>query len=326
MLQRFKLHTWTLCYICIFLIFLTPIKGRGGQPQDVPHAPFEIEIGMVSPVIPGHYISVPVAKIGGPEEIFSFDFSIGFNCGALTVYGITPGELFEIPGSFEWEYLNYRMAPPFFGENLTHLGVIRVIGISDIDNGSHQPLTAPVPDGIVLFYLNFHVTIDWNYRCAYIPIRFLWNDCGNNKVAFLDSGETKIAISDRVYDLIPASGYQEITDATADFPTTFGAPEVCLGKQKSDNLMRLIDFRNGGVEIPCPAGVGTGNLNLNWTPYEISDAITYCNYFLYGLSAFRINIDGQISESDIDRDGQTLTVTDYYRLIRIIEGLAVPVP
>ena len=57
----------------------------------------------------------------------------------------------------------------------------------------------------------------------------------------------------------------------------------------------------------------------------IADAVTLANYFIYGLSAFSINIEGQIAASDVNADGIPLSVADLVYLIRVITGDALPI-
>jgi hypothetical protein len=59
---------------------------------------------------------------------------------------------------------------------------------------------------------------------------------------------------------------------------------------------------------------------------EIADATVFVNYFIYGLSAFVINVEGQIAATDVNADGIALTVGDLVYLIRVIVGDALPYP
>lgn len=68
----------------------------------------------------------------------------------------------------------------------------------------------------------------------------------------------------------------------------------------------------------------TGDLNLNTIPYEISDAVLYSNYFVYGKGVFFRDFDLHRMVSDINQDGEYLHVSDLIYLIRIIIGDADP--
>ncbi|MFQ5500560.1 MAG: T9SS type A sorting domain-containing protein, partial [Candidatus Zixiibacteriota bacterium] len=69
-----------------------------------------------------------------------------------------------------------------------------------------------------------------------------------------------------------------------------------------------------------------GDINLNSVPYEIADAVLYSNYFIFGLSVFKVSLAGQIAASDVNADGLTLSVADLVLLIRVIIGDAEPIP
>ncbi|MCK4371520.1 MAG: T9SS type A sorting domain-containing protein, partial [candidate division Zixibacteria bacterium] len=63
-----------------------------------------------------------------------------------------------------------------------------------------------------------------------------------------------------------------------------------------------------------------GDINLNGVAYEVSDAVVFSNYFVYGLPVFTVNLDGQIAATDVNADGVTLSVADLVYLIRVIVG------
>ena len=172
--------------------------------------------------------------------------------------------------------------------------------------------------------MSFLVSNDRTYECQYAPIRFIWYACGDNTLSD-KSGDT-LYISRDVYDynnLIP------ITDISAPFPSWFGANMSCdvfLNDGKPDPI-RCIDFVNGGVDIVCADSIDArGDINLNEIGYEISDAVLFTNYFVYGLSVFDKNIEGQIAASDVNADGIALSVADLVYLIRVIVGDALPYP
>jgi len=68
---------------------------------------------------------------------------------------------------------------------------------------------------------------------------------------------------------------------------------------------------------------------LNGIRNEIADAVLFTNYFLYGVSALDPNPTyraGQIAASDVNADGNPLTVGDLVYLLRVIVGDALPYP
>ena len=66
--------------------------------------------------------------------------------------------------------------------------------------------------------------------------------------------------------------------------------------------------------------------NLNEISNEISDAVLFSNYFVYGIGVFDINEAGQIAATDVNADGLTLSVADLVYMVRIILGDAAPYP
>jgi len=157
----------------------------------------------------------------------------------------------------------------------------------------------------------------------YVPIRFFWLDCNDNSMSSR-SGDT-LWISRNVYDF----ELSEMTDNSYGFPGYFGAHNSCLigGGTGKPAAIRCIDFTNGGVDIICADSIDDrGDINLNGVAYEIADAVVYTNYFIYGLSALDISVDGQTAASDVNADGISLTVGDLVYLIRVVVGDAMAIP
>jgi hypothetical protein len=151
-------------------------------------------------------------------------------------------------------------------------------------------------------------------------------DCGDNAFSSV-SGDT-LYISREVYNYaVPAQ--PSIADLNQPFPSFFGANGTCdtaIGDGKPDPL-RVVDFQNGGIDIVCADSIDArGDLNLNEIANEIADAVLYSNYFVYGLSVFHVNLQGQIAASDVNADGITLSVADLVYLIRVVIGDASPFP
>lgn len=67
-----------------------------------------------------------------------------------------------------------------------------------------------------------------------------------------------------------------------------------------------------------------GDLNLNNIPYEISDAVLFSNYFVYGPDVFNGDLNLHRLASDVNQDGEYFHVSDLIYLIRIIIGDASP--
>lgn len=286
------------------------LLAAGGAAQ----TPFDITIDRVQDVTLGSTVSVPVVKTAGSEPIWGFDFLITFDTAVFSLTGVTPGEMFDIPGAYEWEYFESRI------DTISgNTGFLRAVALANTNDGPHVPLNTSVPDGTILFTLEFQVTSDDAYWCAYVPLRFYWNDCGDNAIA-PDSLGTLLAISDGVYDWT-GYDYQDITYPGNPFPGIYGASDSCLA---DTTITRMIDFYNGGVEIDCM--VFRGDINCNGIENEIADYMIYYQYFIEGPDAFGQIGDCAMQNSDVNADGNQLRIEDLIYLYRIIRGEASPYP
>ena len=86
----------------------------------------------------------------------------------------------------------------------------------------------------------------------------------------------------------------------------------------NQQILKMIQFTDGGVKVCSDAYCWAGDINLNEYPYEIADAVLYANYFLYGLDVFTFDPDIQILATDVNQDGLVLSMSDFVFLIRII--------
>jgi len=285
------------------------------------HEPFEMRIEDRHGGTQGSYDSISVTKVSGPDDIYSFDLTVGVNAEALTVYGVSPGELFSMPGAYEWEYFNFRLHSIYHNDASLPVQAVRVRGISDLNDGAHQPVATTVPDGTVLFYINVQVTLSIDYECLYVPVDFIWTDCRSNVIKASDTAEEFLAISDHIFDHLG----NDITSPTGTFPSAYGAFDECLDSLSGSNPQRLIDFYGGGIDLVCWGKLlFSGDPNLNDMYYDIGDIILFDNYFMYGMGVFTFVPGLQIEQTDMDNDGRPLTVKDYWLLMRHVEGILTP--
>ena len=267
--------------------------------------------------IQGHNETVSIFlddAIDPPLPIGGFDFLIQYDPSALIFNAATPGQLLIDCG---WEYFTYRMGPAGnCGPNACPTGFVRIVAIAETNNGEIHPGCFISPNG-QLAELNFLVTKDLTFECMYVPIRFTWYDCGDNAIS--DPDGNLLYISRHIYDF----GNPNPIEADIDFPSWLGANSTCnvaLEDGKPDPI-RLLDFWNGGIDIICIKELDDrGDINLNEVPYEIADAVLFTNYFVYGLSVFTINLEGQMAATDVNADGMTLSVADLVYLVRVIVG------
>ncbi|MFZ5981940.1 MAG: T9SS type A sorting domain-containing protein [Candidatus Zixiibacteriota bacterium] len=248
------------------------------------------------------------------DAIAGFDLYLRYDASAISFVAASKnGSVIE-----EWEYFTYNL-------NEHNTGEIRLVGIADINDGpNHPPSSSLNPDGI-LATIQFQVANDQNLGNNYVPISFYWYDCGDN--TFSDVSGAILYMDNRIYNSEGILIWDEETDPDASRPMGVGAPDSCLQNDSKELPLRCIDFYNGAICIIHPDSIDDrGDVNLNSIPCEIADGVLFTNYFIYGLSVFDINLDGQIAATDVNADGMTLTVADLVYLIRVIIGDENPYP
>ena len=314
---------------CSFTITVVPFLITIEKTHNTPQGRVEeVEVFMLD----DGYVNYPM---GG------YDFLIHYDASALTFLMAEEGQMLI---DCKWEYFTYRFGfNGNCGPGACPTGVLRVVAIAETNNGVYHP-DCFTNDGIhttspQLFVLHFLVTDDRTFECQYIPIKFIWYDCGDNTISS-KSGDT-LFISRYVWELpfdttLPPYRIDMLGDGT--YPTFFGAQADCMDTagfiidpQTGDTIWKVpepqIDFKNGGIDIVCAESLDArGDINLNGIPNEVADAVLFSNYFIYGLVVFHINLEGQIAASDVNADGIPLSVGDLVYQIRIIVGDAQPYP
>jgi hypothetical protein len=253
-----------------------------------------------------------------------YDLLIEYDPSALSFNSADPGQLITDCG---WEYFTYRQgASGNCGPAACPSGKLRIVAIAETNNGNNHPACFGETPGVNgdLAVLHFLVTNNYTFECQYVPIRFVWYDCGDNAISSV-TGDT-LFISRHVYDFGNPSPIEDLGHA---FPSYYGANASCdtlIGDDKPDPL-RCADFFNGGIDIVCVDSIDDrGDINLNGLSNEIADAVLFSNYFVYGIRVFSVNAAGQIAATDVNADGAVLTVADLVYLIRIVVGDALPIP
>jgi len=311
--------------------------------------PFLITIEKTKKTLQGHVEEVEVFMLDDGYVNYpmgGFDFLIHYDASALTFLMAEPGSLIDTSGC-AWEYFTYRFGyNGNCGPGACPTGVLRVVAIAETNNGPYHPdcytndgSGGPTSTDSQLVVLHFLVTDDRTFECMYIPIRFIWYDCGDNVISS-KSGDT-LFISRYVWEMpfdttLPPYRIDMLGDGT--YPTFYGAQDDCIPENPDtvwvdDTTFFVkepqpqIDFLNGGIDIACAESLDArGDINLNGVANEIADAVLYSNYFIYGLGVFHINFDGQVAASDVNADGMVLTVGDLVYQIRIVIGDAQAYP
>ncbi|MEE8403886.1 MAG: HYR domain-containing protein [candidate division Zixibacteria bacterium] len=271
----------------------------------------------------GRYENVSISIEDMPDSgIGGFDLLIQYDPSALSLSTVEPGDFLV---NCDWEYFAYRYGPSGnCGSNACPTGKVRILALAETNNGAIHP-SCFYSNPAELAVMTYLVTNDITFECQYVPIRFSWYDCGDNTIS--SKAGDSLYISQAVYYYYDGVIWNEITDISAEFPSLNGANYTCdtdLGDGNPDPI-RSLCFYNGGVSIVCSESNGDrGDINLNGVANEVADAVLFGNYFVYGLSVFTINLEGQIAATDVNADGTVLSVADLVYLIRIVIGDALP--
>jgi hypothetical protein len=261
---------------------------------------------------------VTLQRLATDHGIGGFDLLITYEDMAMSVDEVIPGSLLSTCG---WEYFTWRLENGELCQTDCDGGLLRVIGLAEINNGSPIGETDCGPAGWSLFGIKFRLDGRQYYECSTVPVDFYWTSCEDNQIVSSNGSERYLAhqvYSHRYPWLIQTPFPQD----SASFPGIKGVPIGMCDELPSSS--RAVDFFHGSVEIPCQPMDITGDLNLNGLAYEVADETLFAAYFLNGLPAFTINPLAQEATSDINRDGTMLTVEDYVLMHRIINGWALP--
>ncbi|MEW5795591.1 MAG: T9SS type A sorting domain-containing protein [Candidatus Zixiibacteriota bacterium] len=284
-------------------------------------------------------VSIDFMNVGTNWPIAGYDLLIQYDNSALSFQKADPGKFFT---DCAWEYFTYRFgANGNCGPGACPSGVLRIVALAEQNGGNiavhpdcytNNGVADPGPGSSTstqLAVMTFLVSNDRTLECQFVPIRFVWYDCGDNSLSNV-RGDT-LFISHFVYDYAgeigdpPVVQWSDITGLDNTMPTLTGAPSPQCDISDKYELVRCANFYNGGIDIICADSIDApGDININGIAYEIADAVMFTNYFITGLGAFGGHVEGSIAASDVNRDGMALSVADLVYLIRVVIGDAVP--
>ncbi|MEE9443619.1 MAG: T9SS type A sorting domain-containing protein [candidate division Zixibacteria bacterium] len=283
-----------------------------------------VKIEKTHNTLQGHYADVEVTIENGNFDLAGFDLLMYYDASALSFVNAEAGELLQYCG---WEHFSYRFGSRGNCGGSCPSGLLRIIGLAETNNGALHPdcFGAPTADPWQLAVLTFYVSNDRTFNCMYSPIKFFWDDCGDNALSNI-SGDSMI-IGSKIYDFEGNLIWNELDDLNYPendrIPFT-GTPDWC-GNDGKVPPIRCADFVYGGIDIVCSDSIDDrGDINMNGLPNEVADAVMLTNYFISGLSAFGNHVEASIAASDVNADGVSLTVADLVYLVRIITGDADP--
>ncbi len=282
--------------------------------------PYKISISREHEAVPGQRVEVAVSltSISPERGLGGFNLHLRTDPNVLFLQTIMPGKIVADCG---WEYFTYGLPyDPYCCRN----GEIGIVGIAETDNGDIHPLCL-VPPYVgalptTLATIQFIVMKMPNGRCPEIPVQFYWNDCRDNLIT--DASGKGYFGNCHIFD---ADKPQPIDNPLGVLPGRTGIPDACLNEDPERVIWRGVEFANGSVDFVCVDSVDPrGDINWNGLPFEVADLVMYLNYLLYGNAAFGNHVDGSRAASDINKDGDYLTLSDAIGLARIVNGESIP--
>ena len=222
------------CFLMVLCILMAALAVGAAQASTV------VRINDLGPIQPGDTIIVPVTldSVTGGLDIAGFDFLIAWEPTAFRLIEAQEGQLLTDCG---WEYFHYVASQMTDWNGLpVNIPLVRVVSVADLNNGDIHPSCLATESGELVRLVFEASSHPINYGNQ-APLRFLWNDCGDNSMALADG---TLLVSDQVFD----EGWDWSEDG--DFPTWFGAPDVCLtGGPDTLDPIREIDYYNGQVSF-----------------------------------------------------------------------------
>jgi len=313
------------CVCLIILIFGCTEKDgiiRSTGTTEPPPGLWKIEIDMDRDVLQGHFHDIDLTLSECSTAIGGFDLLIGYDASALVFTGAGFGRYFADCG---WEYFTYRYSWNDDSGRDCPSGLIQLVGIAEINNGANHPDfdCIAASGGEILATLQFFISNDRALECTTQPIRFYWQDCGDNVIT--TPGGDSLGLNNIINDFNDSV----LTADSVAFPGYFGAPDDPCMRVRPYETIRAVDFVNGAVDIVCPDSIDDrwrGDINCNTVANEIADAFMLTDYFISGLGAFGTHVDCSVEASDCNFNGVHLELADLSYLVRVIVGDALPNP
>jgi hypothetical protein len=254
------------------------------------------------------------------EAVGGFSFLFSYDCSCLQFLSARKGAMLVAQ---DWEFFTYRFGA--IGNGNCGSGcpscLIRVVAIADVNNGADHPVNNSNNQGEWVV-LKFRTSSDLTLAGQCCQVSWYWFDCNDNTIS--DSTGNTLWVAEQ---LLNADGSQ----ASLEFPTVnVNNCDQFSGGEGKPEPKKFIIFCNGLICLPTIEEIDDrGDINQNGRLNEIADAVLFENYFIYGSSVFSsdpLRRAGQIAATDVNADGNVLTVADLIHLIRIITGDANPYP
>ncbi|MBN4076093.1 T9SS type A sorting domain-containing protein [Gemmatimonas aurantiaca] len=214
---------------------------------------------------------------GDPIELHELNLTVGFDSAHFQHLSATPSALFEhnrIDFATETRLVGPGHKPA--------VGINSLVEISATINGKALTLH----DADTIAFLQFVVSNDRTLECIGLPLRWVWQDCADNKL----SGRSREYLSRHVY----SASYTEecsdeiirddLTEKEHHLPTIGGLPELCLEENPKHRTTRTIDFFNGAMRVVCAENIDArGDCNLNGISGEPGECDEFIKEYLDAL-------------------------------------------
>jgi len=274
------------------------------RPASAPAAIVSID---TIPALGGHEVKVPIRlsyDAASPvtiDDLGVIDLLLTYDDSLLFFIQAERGDAIE-----EWEYFTYRGY--HFGQPESERKNVQVILRRDLADGKSPDPPQLRPNGVVV-WLTFFVSNDYYPEGTSAGIDFWLRECGNN-ILQSDDDTSCVYLPDLAAgNPIVESGYDD--EDCSDW-----------GAIRAGVVERTLKLQGGVVKLVESLPPVYGDLDLDGAGFEESDLALYRAYFLHGFVVWNpTTITRQIAQSDMNRDGEPLTLADYeYLRTRMAEG------
>ncbi|MEW5875766.1 MAG: hypothetical protein AB1752_11385 [Candidatus Zixiibacteriota bacterium] len=249
------------------------------------------------PAIAGRNVKVPVrlsydsASPVSINDLGVIDLLLTYDDSLLFFIKAERGDAID-----EWEYFTYRTS--LFGQQESDREHVQVVIRRNMANGIDPDPPQLKPAG-VLVWLTFFVSADWYETGTSAGVDFLLRDCESN-VLQSDDLESYLYLPDLAHgSAVVEDGYR------SDNCESWAAGQA-------DDVVRGVTLQSGAITLVEELPLVRGDLDLDGVGFGASDLALYRSYFLHGFDVWNpAALTRQIAQSDVNRDGEPLTLADY---------------
>jgi len=232
-----------------------------------------------------------------PLQMGGFDFTVAYDKSAMTITGITMGELLAV---CDWELFaiqnkdSLECQPDCSGRR-------RIVAMAETANGPYHPSCFGPADSSTVELAVIHLQMaDSAAGGTSEPIRFFWRECTDNALA-TTTGDFLI-LDARIFDQTGTLLWDEVDEATypeGSRPLFGGTPDSCLLTEKA--------------QFTCGDVSGDGKV-------DVGDAVYVVNYLFRAGPA-----PDPIEMGDVNADGNCTIGDSVYLITYIFRGGPAPV-